>query len=120
MDIIAIGKIMVVTLALEIILVPVFVYVQRKKSPRGSRLLSPIVFALSIGGAAIIGYVIGVPLGVKIACSMDNAGNLCGLAGYFFFGPLLALIAATLTPIMVWIFSNRVSKPHTLDQDKNP
>lgn len=119
MDITAITKLVVFILMLEIVLIPAFVYVRNKEAPNRGGMFSPIVFALSIGGAAIIGYVIGVPLGIQFACSMENAGNLCGLAGYFLLGPSLALIAALLAPIIVWIIGNRIRKSRSLDRAEN-
>jgi len=48
--------------------------------------------------ASVIAYSIGVDIGINFECSKENAGNLFGLAGYFFLGPIFALVAAIFTP----------------------
>ena len=46
-----------------------------------------VLVALTVGAVA---YVIGTIVGIAVACSPANAGNLCGLFGVFGVGPLLA------------------------------
>ncbi len=43
--------------------------------------------------AGLIGYGAGAAVGIAIACSTPEGGNLCGLMGVFGVGPLLANIA---------------------------
>jgi hypothetical protein len=40
--------------------------------------------------AGLIGYGAGAAIGIVIACSTPEGGNLCGLMGIFGVGPLLA------------------------------
>ena len=119
MDILAIVKIMFAVVILEFVAVPVCVYIRRQKNPDQTGLPSPGTYAASIGIAAVVGYITGVLAGIKIACSMEEAGNLCGLTGYFFYGPFFALVAAILAPLVVWIIGKAVSKSDHQDNPAN-
>jgi hypothetical protein len=43
--------------------------------------------------AGTVAFIVGTILGVWIACSPADAGNLCGLSGFFGVGPLLSAAA---------------------------
>jgi hypothetical protein len=43
---------------------------------------------LKIAACALLGGFLGLTGGVGYACSGDNAGNLCGLFGFFLTGPI--------------------------------
>jgi len=106
---------MFVCVVLVIIFVPAYVSVRQKEEPNLTGVPSPILFASIIAIAALFGYFSGVPVGIAIACSTEEASNLCGLTGYFISGPLCALLAAVLAPLVVWIWGNAASKSEQRD-----
>jgi hypothetical protein len=78
----------------------VYVYSKHRKTA-GDRRASFIAYAgtaLVVGGLA---FVLGTATGIYAACSSPSAGNLCGLAGVFGSGPLLAGIAI-LSYVLLW------------------
>jgi hypothetical protein len=101
----------VATFVLTLVGLPIYLYFNRGKAPNQAERPSMVVYASSIGIAAVIGYGVGVSIGIGVACS-QGGGNLCGLVGFFFFGPLFALAAAILAPLIVYANGrhNRKSK----------
>lgn len=84
-----------ITVLLAFTGIPVNVLLNRSKATDQGKRPSLAVYALSIGIAAFVGYGVGVSIGIGVGCS-QGGGNLCGLVGYFFYGPLFALGAAIL------------------------
>jgi hypothetical protein len=59
-----------------------FVYQQPHRVPA-------LAYTLAIAVAAIVGYSFGLVKGIDFACS-PPAPNLCGLEGFFVYGPLMS------------------------------
>lgn len=82
------------TLALlaALLSLPLYYFLYRRlPEPKKQRsLLKYLSTALAVG---FIAFVAGMMLGILAFCSAEDAGNLCGLAGVFGTGPLLAAIA---------------------------
>jgi hypothetical protein len=51
-----------------------------------------LTYTLAITVAAVVGYSVGLFKGIDFACS-PPAGNLCGLEGFFVYGPLISSLA---------------------------
>ena len=101
--------VIIVLIALELLVLPTLVYFRRKKHPDITKLPSPWVFVNGILLAAVAGYIFGLPVGIPIACSFENAGNLCGLAGMFMIPPLFSLLAALGAPVIVYVIGRHQS-----------
>jgi len=79
-------------LLLALLAVPAY-YVSYRYAPEPKKQLSPGRYAgmsLLTGSGA---FIIGTILGIWLACSSADAGNLCGLSGVFGVGPLLSAVA---------------------------
>ncbi|HET7594342.1 MAG TPA: hypothetical protein VFK49_02750 [Stellaceae bacterium] len=70
----------------------VFYALHCKKRPDPERRIPALAYALLLLVCAIAGYSLGMIYGIEWACSRP-AGNLCGLAGVFIAGPLVAAFA---------------------------
>ena len=92
----------VAIIVLPLVGLPIYIYINRGKAPDQAKRPSLVVYASSIGIAAVVGYGVGVSIGIGVGCS-QGGGNLCGLVGFFLFGPLFALTAAILAPMIVYI-----------------
>jgi len=92
----------VATMLLPLVGLPIYIIFNRGKAPVETERPSPAAYAWSIGIAAVLGYGVGVSVGIGVSCS-PGGGNLCGLAGYFIFGPLFALAAAILAPLVLYV-----------------
>lgn len=92
----------VATMMLPLVGLTIYINFKRGKAPAQTKRPSPVAYASSIGIAAVLGYGVGVSVGIGVGCS-QGAGNLCGLVGYFIFGPLFAIAAAILAPLVVYI-----------------
>lgn len=115
MDVVTSAIFIFIFIVLELVFVPMFVYTERTEAPKNTWLPSPGAFAAGIGLASVIAYFIGVDVGIRVECSKEDAGNLCGLAGYFLFGPRFALIAAIIAPLVIAIAGkliSRTDRPH--------
>ena len=88
-----------------LIAVPIYYLIYRyaPQPKRDASVVRYLLLALAVGVAA---YVIGTIAGVAVACGSEEAGNLCGFAGIFGVGPLLAA-AAVLTYAHLWARSAR-------------
>jgi len=104
----------VATIVLALTGLPIYLYFNRGKAPPQAEQPSLLVYTSSIGIAAVVGYGVGVSIGIGVACS-QGGGNLCGLVGFFFFGPLFALAAAILAPLVVYVNRRHTSKPSHQD-----
>jgi hypothetical protein len=81
-----------IALLAALVAVPIY-YVIYRYAPDPKKEVSVVRYvlvALAVGAGA---YVIGTIVGIAVACSPANAGNLCGLVGVFGVGPLLAAAA---------------------------
>lgn len=78
-----------VILGLALILLPMFYLSSRASKPSKKHLPLPFYLFASLGSGVLF-YGVGTAAGIGLACSAENAGNLCGLAGFFGLGPLLA------------------------------
>jgi len=92
----------VAAMALPLVGLPLYIMFTRGKAADQTEQPSPAAYAWSIGIAAFFGYGIGVSVGLGFSCS-PGAGNLCGLAGYFIYGPLFAIYAAILAPLVLYV-----------------
>jgi uncharacterized membrane protein len=92
-------------------IVALFMYVSSRRgkaSGQGER-PSPVAYGSSIVLGAVVGYGVGVSVGIGVGCS-QGGGNLCGLVAFFMFGPLSALGAAILAPLLVFISGKNTGK----------
>lgn len=110
MDIMVYPKIASAIVTLALVIVPTWVFLQNKRAPASRELHSPGIYGCAIAGAAAAAYGIGLPLGIAVACSSPDAGNLCGLAGFFFYGPIFAATAAIVAPLILWVIAKRSPK----------
>ncbi len=78
-----------VILGLALILLPMFYLSRRSANTAKKRLPLPFYLFASLGSGVLF-YGVGTAAGIGLACSSDKAGSLCGLAGFFGLGPLLA------------------------------
>lgn len=99
----------VATMMLPLVGLPIYIYFKRGKAPDQAERPSLVIYVSSIGVAAVVGYAVGVSVGIGVGCS-QGGGNLCGLVGFFLFGPLFALWAAILTPLVVYISGKHTRK----------
>lgn len=84
-----------IALLAALIAVPVY-YAIYRYAPDPKKEVSALRYVLGALAAGAAGYVIGTIVGIAVACSSEAAGNLCGLAGVFGAGPLLAAAAILL------------------------
>jgi hypothetical protein len=99
----------IATMVLPLIGLPIYIIFNRGKTPEQAKRPSLLVYASSIGIAAVVGYGVGVSIGIGVACS-QGGGNQCGLVGFFLFGPLFALGAVILAPLVVYISGGHTRK----------
>lgn len=99
----------VATMMLPLIGLPIYIIFNRRKAPVQAERPSLLAYVSSIGIAAVVGYGVGVSVGIGVGCS-QGGGNLCGLAGFVIFGPLFALGAAILAPLVVHISGKHTRK----------
>ncbi len=71
----------------------IFFYFRYRDAAEPKRHPSIAMYFLGVAIVAVVTYVIGTAMGIWAACSVETAGNLCGLIGVFGLGPLLAGIA---------------------------
>jgi hypothetical protein len=89
---------------------PVYYFVYRRApEPKQERSLG--IYLVAALGVGLIGFVTGMALGIFAACFTDDAGNLCGLAGVFGTGPLLAALAM-IVYAHLWARSARRTPTH--------
>ena len=81
-----------IALLAALLAVPIY-YVIYRYVPDPKREVSAVRYALVALAVGAVAYVIGTIVGIGVACSSANAGNLCGLVGVFGVGPLLAAAA---------------------------
>jgi hypothetical protein len=74
---------------LALILLPVF-YLSWRSAPDPKKSLSLQRYLLLSLGAGVLAFMAGMAAGIFIFCSVEKAGNLCGLVGVFGLGPLLS------------------------------
>jgi len=84
-----------IALLAALIAVPVY-YAIYRYAPHPKKEVSGLRYVLLALAAGALGYVIGTAIGIAAACTSEDAGNLCGLAGVFGAGPLLAAAAIVL------------------------
>jgi hypothetical protein len=72
----------------------------RRARPDRGRQMPALAYALVLLIGAVIGYPLGVSLGVAWACH-PPAGNLCGLVGVFLVGPLASALAIVLVGSLI-------------------
>ena len=99
----------VAAMVLPLVGLPVYIFFSRGKATGQAERPSLFAYASSIGVGAILGYGVGVSVGIGVGCS-QGGGNLCGLVGFFIFGPLFALAAAILAPLIVYISAKHTRK----------
>jgi hypothetical protein len=99
----------VAAMVLPLVGLAVYIFFSRGKATGQAERPSLVAYVSSIGIAAILGYGVGVSVGIGVACS-QGGGNLCGLVGFFIFGPLFALAAAILTPLILYISAKHKRK----------
>ena len=104
----------VAAMALSLVGLPIYMMFNREKAPDQTERYSPAAYAWIIGIASVFGYGVGVSVGIGVSCS-PGAGNLCGLAGYFIYGPLFAIYAAILAPLVLYVSARNTS--NSADQD---
>lgn len=69
------------------------IYRAYRRAPEPKHVLPLARYLFSSLGIGIVALMAGTLLGIAGACSGAGAGNLCGLAGVFGFGPLAAAVA---------------------------
>jgi drug/metabolite transporter (DMT)-like permease len=79
-------------LLIGLLSLPVY-YIVYRRAPEPKQERSLAIYLIAAFGIGLMGFVTGMALGIAAACFTENAGNLCGLAGVFGTGPLLAAIA---------------------------
>lgn len=99
----------VATMILPLVGLSVYVASRRGKESDQAERPSPLAYGSSIVIASVVGYGVGVSVGIGVGCS-QGGGNLCGLVGFFIFGPLFALGAAILAPLIVYFSGKHPSK----------
>lgn len=67
-------------------------------SPGKPRAISRVLIALGLG---LGGFLVGTWLGIEYFCSPSNAGNLCGLGGFFGTGPFLSGLGLILGAVLM-------------------
>lgn len=95
-------------LGFALILLPMFYLSRRSAIAPKKRLPLPFYLFASLGSGVLF-YGVGTAAGIGLACSADNAGNLCGLAGFFGLGPLLAGLAIAGTALWLLRQARRVA-----------
>ncbi len=103
MDIMIYPKVASVIIAASVLTVSARAVVRSKRRPESEDRGAPIACGCAIAVIAAFAYAIGVPVGIAIACSSPSATNLCGLTGFFMFGPIFAAAAAVLAPLVFWM-----------------
>ncbi len=78
-----------IALLAALIAIPVY-YVIYRYAPHPKKDVSAVRYVLIALAVGAVAYVIGTIVGIATACSSETAGTLCGLAGVFGAGPLLA------------------------------
>jgi hypothetical protein len=79
-------------LLIGLLSLPVY-YIVYRRAPEPKHPRSLAIFLLAALGIGLIAFVVGMALGIFVTCFAEGAGNLCGLAGVFGTGPLLAAAA---------------------------
>ena len=97
-----------VILGLALILLPMFYLSRRSSNGSKKRLPLPLYLFASLGSGVLF-YGVGTAAGIGLACSSDKARNLCGLAGFFGLGPLLAGLAIVGAALWLLRQSRRVA-----------
>jgi drug/metabolite transporter (DMT)-like permease len=80
-------------LLVALLCLPVY-YAAYRRLPEPKPARSLVRYLGTAFALGLAGFVAGMILGILAFCSAEDAGNLCGLAGVFGTGPLLAAIAA--------------------------
>jgi hypothetical protein len=81
-----------IALLAAVISVPIC-YLGYRRAPEPKSRLAVVRFVLGTLGAGVVAYLVGVVVGVAVACAPESAGNLCGLVGLFGVGPLVSAVA---------------------------
>jgi hypothetical protein len=81
-----------IALLAALVAVPVY-YLFYHFAPEPKKKLSLVRYVLVTLGVGALAYVVGTVVGISVACSSENSGNLCGLAGVFGVGPLMSAVA---------------------------
>jgi cytochrome bd-type quinol oxidase subunit 2 len=100
------GKSSFLLVLLELIALPLIIHFKRKSAAEFEWLPSPAIFLGAIFIAALVGYAVGFSVSRGVACSGDEAGNLCWLTG-FIVGPRIALIGALVAPVIVYVIGKK-------------
>ncbi len=116
MDIMIFPKIASAVVAVALVVIPASVYFQNRREPASKERHSPGLYGCGIALTAFLAYSAGVPVGIGVACSSPGAGNLCGLAGFFVYGPIFAAVAAVVTPLALWIIVKRAAAKKSAEQ----
>lgn len=90
-------------LGLALILLPMLYLSRRSTNVPKKRLPLPFYLFASLGSGVLF-YGVGTAAGIGLECFAENAGNLCGLTGFFGLGPLLAGLAIAGTAL--WLLRN--------------
>lgn len=86
-QLIAIGP---VALLLALLFAPAWYLMRHRPADDGDAVWWPYVLRLVLWATG--GFFIGMTLGIALACTPADAGNLCGLVGVFGLGPLMAAL----------------------------
>jgi hypothetical protein len=83
------------------IVVAIILYVRHRNRVARERRVPAVAYvsAIIICGA-IAGY-LGLVFGIRQACSVPKAANLCGLWGFFVSGPISCAVAIVLVGVMI-------------------
>lgn len=94
------------------LIVAFYLRARRKNSAGATPALHPVRFFFLASFAGVLGYFVGLSVGTLIACRLATSpGNLCGLYGFFFSGPISAAIVIILAALYL---TKRVK--HTPDE----
>lgn len=74
-----------------------FFYVNHRSAPQSKRQLSLAKFLYIVLVPGLLAFTAGTAVGIGLACAPNNAGNLCGLGGFFGVGPLFSGLVMGLT-----------------------
>jgi hypothetical protein len=81
-----------VSLLIALLALPIY-YVSYRSAPQPKKEVSLARYAGMSLLTGVVAFIVGTTLGVWVACSPADAGNLCGLSGFLGVGPLLSAVA---------------------------
>jgi hypothetical protein len=77
----------------------VILYVRHCRVIEPARRVSPVVYVLGAIIGGVVGGLAGIGFGIKWACAGPDAGNLCGLVGFFVTGPIAGSVGVVLVAL---------------------